>query len=202
MATQEHVGDLRSGAKVKYEGVTYSVESNDFIKPGKGQPFNRVRLKQLVTGHVVEKTFKSGTKIEVADVVEVKMRLLYTDQEGAVFMDDATFEQATIPFSLLEGKRHWLQEDELYDVIFLEGTPVAVSPPVFLEMRIAQSDPGLRGDTGSGRVLKPALTDSGAKVKVPLFVSEGEWIKVDTRTGEYVSRVETPKSTRTPPSNS
>ncbi|MEI8125866.1 MAG: elongation factor P [Parachlamydiaceae bacterium] len=186
---QISTSDIRGGAKVEFEGQPYTVVSNEFVKPGKGQAFNRIRLKHLITGRVVERTIKSGDKLDVADVVESKMRLLYKEGEGAVFMDEVSFEQVTIPLANLGDTAQWLLEDLLYGVIFYKGTPVTVEPPTFMEMRIIETAPGDRGNTASGRVLKPAIVQSGAKVQVPIFVNQDELIKVDTRTGEYVSRV-------------
>ncbi|MBI2810533.1 MAG: elongation factor P [Candidatus Melainabacteria bacterium] len=181
-------GDVRPGHKVEIEGEPYTVVANEFVKPGKGQPFNRIKLKHLITNRVVEKTFKSGDKVEEADVEENMMRMLYKEQDAVIFMDDKSFEQLTIPNSLVEGKQQWLMEEILYSIVFYKGQPIDVVPPTFMEMTIIETAPGLRGDT-SGRVLKAATTDSGAKVQVPIFIEEGEKIKVDTRTGEYVSRV-------------
>jgi elongation factor P len=185
---QHSTSDVRSGYKVEVEGEPYTVVSNEFIKPGKGQPFNRIKLKHLITGRVVEKTFKSGEKIGEADVEEHKMRMLYKEGDGVIFMDDQTFEQTAISNSLLESKAQWLMEETLYSVVFYKGQPIDVAPPTFMEMKIVNTTPGARGDT-SGRVLKAATTESGAIVQVPIFIEEGEKIKVDTRTGEYVSRV-------------
>ncbi len=185
---QYSTGDVRGGYKVEVEGEPYTVVSNEFVKPGKGQPFNRIKLKHLMTGRVVEKTFKSGEKVDAADVEDRKMRMLYKETDGVVLMDDQSFEQLTIPFDKIKGSEQWLMEEVLYDVIFYKGLPIDVQPPTFMEMKIVETSEGLRGDT-SGRVLKPATTESGAKVQVPIFIAEGETIKVDTRTGEYVSRV-------------
>jgi elongation factor P len=185
---QYSTGDLRGGFKVEVEGEPYTVVSNEFVKPGKGQPFNRIKLKHLLTGRVVEKTFKSGEKVDEADVEEHKMRMLYKESDSVVFMDDKTFEQLNIPNSLVEDKQQWLMEEILYDVVFYKGQPIDVIAPTFMEMTIVETTPGARGDS-SGRVLKPATTNSGAIVQVPIFIQEGEKIKVDTRTGEYVSRV-------------
>lgn len=185
---QYSTGDLRGGYKVEVEGEPYTVVSNEFVKPGKGQPFNRIKLKHLITGRVVEKTFKSGEKVGVADVEEHKMRMLYKESDGVIFMDEKTFEQITLPLSSLSDKEQWLMEEIVYDVIFYKGQPIDLITPTFMEMKIVEAAPGLRGDT-TGRVLKPAVTESGAKVQVPLFIEEGETIKIDTRTGEYVSRV-------------
>lgn len=185
---QYSTGDLRGGFKVEIEKEPYTVVSNEFVKPGKTQPFNRIKLKHLMTGRVIEKTFKSGEKVAAADVEEMKMRMLYKESDGVVFMDNDSYEQFTVPLSILEDKQQWLMEEILYDVIFYKGQPIDVTPPTFMEMRITETSPGARGDT-SGRVLKPAVTESGAKVQIPIFIEEGEKIKVDTRTGEYVARV-------------
>ncbi|MBS0621115.1 MAG: elongation factor P [Verrucomicrobia bacterium] len=186
---QYSTGDVKTGYKIEVEGEPYTVVSNEFVKPGKGQPFNRIKLKHLKTGRVVEKTFKSGEKVDEADVEETKMRMLYKEADGAVFMDDKSYDQITIPFSLIQDKEQWLIEEIPYDVVFYKGQPIDIVPPTFMEMKIVETSPGVRGDTSSGRVLKPAVLEGGAKIQVPIFIEEGEKIKVDTRTGEYVSRV-------------
>lgn len=186
---QYNTRDLKSGFKVEIEKEPYTVVSNEFVKPGKGQPFNRIKLKHLMTERVIEKTFKSGEKVATADVEELKLRMLYKDSDGVVFMDDESFEQFTVPLSILKDKQQWLLEEILYDVTFYKGQPIDVIPPTFMEMRIVETAPGARGDTASGRVLKPAVTESGAKVQIPIFIEEGEKIKIDTRTGDYVARV-------------
>lgn len=186
---QINTTDIRSGFKVEVENEPYICVGNEFVKPGKGQPFNRIKLKHLLTGRVIERTFKSGEKVDVADVEDTKMRLLYTENDGAIFMDDNSFEQITIPFDIIGDKKQWLIEEVIYDITIYKGSPVDVNPPTFMELKIIETAPGVRGDTASGRVLKPAIVESGAKIQVPIFVEEGEKIKVDTRTGEYVSRV-------------
>jgi elongation factor P len=186
---QVSTGDVRGGYKVEIEGEPYVVVSNEFVKPGKGQPFNRIRVKQLKTGRVTEKTFKSGEKLDLADVEEAKMRMLYKEGDDVIFMDDNTFDQVNVPMDMLGDNAQWLIEEVIYDVTFYKGQPIDVNPPTFMEMKIIETAPGVRGDTASGRVLKPAVVESGAKVQVPIFIEEGEKIKVDTRTGEYVSRV-------------
>lgn len=185
---QVGTNEMRAGLKIEVEGEPYTIISNEFVKPGKGQAFNRVKLKHLKTGRVVEKTFKSGEKFDLADVEDSKMRLLYKESDGVVFMDDTTFDQVTISNEIIGDKAQWLMEEVLYDVVFYKGEPIEVNPPTFMEMTITDTAPGVRGDT-SGRVLKAAVTDTGAKIQVPIFVEEGEKIKVDTRTGTYVSRV-------------
>jgi elongation factor P len=186
---QVSTNEFKAGLKVEIEGEPYTIITNEFVKPGKGQPFNRVRVKHLLTARVVEKTFKSGEKLEIADVEEHKMRMLYKEGDDAVFMDDKTFDQVNISLSMIGDNAQWLMEEVLYDIIFYKGQPVDLQPPTFLEMTITETAPGVRGDTASGRVLKPATTETGAKVQIPIFIEEGTKIKVDTRTGEYVSRV-------------
>lgn len=181
--------DFRVGLKIELDKQPYIILNNEFVKPGKGQAFNRVKIKNLLSGRVIEKTFKSGEIVETADVAEVVMRLLYTDFSGAVFMNDESFEQETVSWEQLENIRQWLLEEVLYTLIFYNGTVVNVEPPVFMELIVAETAPGLRGDTASGRVLKPAIVSTGAKVMVPIFINEGDLIKVDTRTSEYESRV-------------
>lgn len=186
---QASTSDIRGGFKLEIEGQPYVVISNEFVKPGKGQAFNRIRVKHLLTGRTVEKTFKSGEKIDLADVAEKEVRLLYSEVDAAVFMCDETFEQYTIAFSVLGDTRSWLKDDSTYRVIFYNGEPVNVEAPTFMEFKIIETAPGVRGDTASGRVMKPAKIETGAEIQIPIFVEEGEIVKVDTRTGEYASRV-------------
>jgi len=186
---QISTNEFRAGIKIEVEGQPYTIVSNEFVKPGKGQAFNRVRIKHLITSRVIEKTFKSGDKVDVADVVDTNMRLLYKEGDSAVFMDEISFEQTSIPLKNIGDTAQWLVEDLLYSVVFYKGVPVTVEPPTFMEMKIIETAPGDRGNTASGRVLKPAILQSGAKVQVPIFIEEGEIVKIDTRTGEYVSRV-------------
>jgi len=183
------VNDIKTSMKVEIEGDPYVVVSNQFVKPGKGQAFNRIRVKNLLTNRSVEKTYKSMEKLKLADVEETRMRLLYLEQDAAVFMSDETFEQISVNFSVIKENKQWLKEDIVYDLIFYKGTVIDLIPPTFMELKITESDPGLRGDSASGRVLKPATLETGAKIQVPIFVNQDEIIKVDTRTCEYVSRV-------------
>lgn len=185
---QASTSEIRPGFKVELEGAPYNVVFNEFVKPGKGQAFNRIKLKNLLTGRVIERTYKSGEKLEVADVAEMQMRMLYREMDGVVFMHDETFEQVKVPDTNIGDTSQWLMEDLLYEIMFYKGVPVSVEPPTFMEMEIVETSPGARGDTASGRVLKPAVTKSGAKIQVPIFIDQGEVVKIDTRTGEYVSR--------------
>lgn len=180
--------EFKSGLKVMLDGDPCSIIENEFVKPGKGQAFNRVKFRNLKTGRVIERTFKSGESIEGADVVETEMQYLYSDGENWHFMDPNSFEQHAIGESALAEAKNWLKEQDICLVTLWNGAPLSVEPPNFVELKITDTDPGLKGDT-SGGGNKPATLETGAVVKVPLFVQIDEVIKVDTRTGEYVSRV-------------
>lgn len=180
--------EIRAGMKVEVDKEPYLIIGNEFVKPGKGQAFNRIKMKNMITSRVVEKTYKSGDKLDLADIEEASMRFLYKESDGAVFMDEKSFEQTTIANELIGDNQVWLMEEVIYQVIFYKGRVIELVPPTFLEMTITETSPGVRGDTASGRVLKPATTETGAKIQVPIFVEEGEKVKVDTRTGAYVSR--------------
>lgn len=186
---QTSTGDIKPGMKVEMDNEPFYVVSNEFVKPGKGQAFNRIKLKNIISGRVVEKTFKSGEKLDMADVRESAMRYLYAEMDNAIFMDDLTFEQSNISFETIGKTRQWLVEDMVYEVIFYRENPIEIIPPTFMELTIAETAPGVRGDTASGRVLKSATLETGATVQVPIFINGGEKIKVDTRTCEYVGRV-------------
>ena len=186
---QVSTGDLKAGMKVEVEGEPYLVLTNEFVKPGKGNAFNRIRLKSFRFGRTVEKTFKSGERLDLADIEEADMRYVYAESDGVVFMDEKTFDQISISNEVIGNTKQWLKEETVYQVLFYKGNAIEVTPPTFMEMKIIETSPGVRGDTASGRVLKPAILETGAKVQIPIFVEEGELIKVDTRTCEYVSRV-------------
>ena len=180
--------EFRGGLKLLLDGDPCSIIENELVKPGKGQAFNRVKLRNLKTGRVLEKTFKSGESVEAADVVDVDMEFSYNDGEFWHFMDPNTFEQIAASETAVGESAKWLKGQELCTVTLWDGQPLAVSPPNFVELAITETDPGVRGDTAQGGT-KPATLETGAVVKVPLFIEEGEVLKVDTRTGEYVSRV-------------
>lgn len=170
------------------DGDPCSIIENEFVKPGKGQAFNRVKIRNLKTGRVIERTFKSGESVEAADVMEVELQYLYSDGEFWHFMDPDTFEQTTADAKALGDNTKWLKEQDNCTVTLWNGNPIIVEPPNFVVLTITDTDPGLKGDT-SGSGGKPATLETGAVVRIPLFVQIGEAIKVDTRTGEYVSRV-------------
>lgn len=181
--------EFKSGLKVLLEGDPCSIVENEFVKPGKGQAFNRVKLRNLKTGRVWERTFKSGESIEAADVIETEMEYLYNDAEYWYFMrTDGSFEQLGADRKAVEGCLLWLKEQDTCTVTLWNDVPIGVSTPNFVELEIVDTDPGLKGDTASGGT-KPATLSTGAIVKVPLFLSIGEVIRIDTRTGEYQNRV-------------
>jgi elongation factor P len=180
--------EFRGGLKLLLDGDPCSIIENQLVKPGKGQAFNRVKLRNLKTGRVLEKTFKSGESVEAADVVDVDMEFSYNDGEFWHFMDPNTYEQIAASETAVGEAAKWLKGQELCTVTLWNGEPLAVTPPNFVELAITETDPGVRGDTAQGGT-KPATLETGAVVKVPLFIEEGEVLKVDTRTGEYVSRV-------------
>jgi elongation factor P len=179
--------EFKGGLKIMLDGDPYTIVENEFVKPGKGQAFNRVKVRNLKTGRVVERTFKSGDSVEAADVHETEMQYLYNDGEHWHFMDPATFEQLTADEAAVGDAAKWIKEQDLCAVTLFNGQPLAVEAPSFVVLEISETDPGLKGDTSSGGG-KPATLETGAVVNVPLFVQSGEMIKVDTRTGSYVSR--------------
>ena len=179
---------FKSGLKIMLDGDPCSIIENEMVKPGKGQAFNRVKIRNLKTGRVIEKTFRSGESVEGADVMDVELQYLYNDGEFWHFMNPETFDQVAANESAVEDAKKWLIEQDNCTVTLYNGAPLSVTPPNFIEMKIVETDPGLKGDT-AGTGGKPATLESGAVVRVPLFVQNGEVIKVDTRTGEYVSRV-------------
>jgi elongation factor P len=187
MATYS-TNEFKSGLKILLDGDPCVILENEFVKPGKGQAFNRVRIRNLKTGRVNEKTFKSNESVESADVVDTDMQYLYFDGEFWHFMVPDTFEQHAADAKVVEEAKDWLKEQDLCQVTLWNGQPLLVSPPNFVELKIVETDPGIRGDTATGGQ-KPAKLETGAVVRVPLFIEEGEVIRVDTRTGAYVSRV-------------
>ena len=179
--------EFKNGLKVMLEGDPCSIVGNELVKPGKGQAFNRVKLRNLRTGRVWERTFKSGESIEAADVHEQDMQYLYTDGEEWHFMDPDSFEQYAAGQTVVDETAKWLKELDTCIVTFWDGSPLSVAVANFVDLEITQTDPGLKGDTASGGS-KPATLSTGAVVKVPLFLCEGEIIRIDTRTGEYQGR--------------
>lgn len=187
MATYS-TNEFKGGLKVMLDGDPYSIVENEYVKPGKGQAFNRVKLRNLKTGRILERTFKSGDTLPGADVVEVDMQYLYNDGEFWHFMNPENYEQHSASEAAVGEAKKWIKEQDLCHMVVWNGAPISVEAPIFAILKIVQTDPGVRGDTVTGGT-KPATLETGAIVRVPLFIEEGEVIKVDTRTGTYVSRV-------------
>ena len=179
--------EFKSGLKVMLDGDPCTIVENEFVKPGKGQAFNRVKLRNLITGRILEKTFKSGDTLEGADVLDLEMQYLYSDGEMWHFMDPDTFEQHAADEKAMQDAAKWLKGEETCAVTLYNGRPLNVMAPNTVTLKITETDPGVRGDTATGGT-KPATLESGAVVKVPLFIDEGEVIRVDTRSGEYLGR--------------
>ena len=179
---------FRNGLKIELDGEPFTIVYFQHVKPGKGGAFVRTKVKNLKNGKVLDRTFRSGEKVDEADVSERKMQYLYQDGESLVFMDNETFEQTPFSAEQVGDARKYLKENLDVEVLFWRGKPINIELPAFIEALITQCDPGLKGDTASGAT-KPATIETGAVVQVPLFVKEGERIRVDTRTGVYVERV-------------
>jgi elongation factor P len=184
--------EFKSGVKILLEGTPYSIVENEMVKPGKGQAFNRVKVRNLKNGKVTERTFKSGDTAEAADVVETEMQYLFTDGEFWTFMNPESFEQYMAGKEALGDGAIWLKDGMNCTVMLWNGEPLNVTPPAHVELKVTETDPGLRGDTATGGG-KPAKLETGATVRVPLFIDEGEYIRVDTRTGEYIARAKAPQ---------
>ncbi|MCX7555431.1 elongation factor P [Xanthomonadaceae bacterium JHOS43] len=182
------MNDVKNGSKIIVDGAPCVIIDTDFIKPGKGQAFTRVRYRNIRSGRTMELTMKSTDTVETADVVDTDMQYLYSDGEFWHFMQQDTFEQHTADENAMGDAAQWLKGEEECVVTLWNGSPIAVTPPNFVELQIVETDPGVRGDTSGGGG-KPAKLETGAVVRVPLFVAQEEVIRVDTRTGEYVSRV-------------
>ncbi len=182
-----NTNEFRSGLKLMIDGDPCSIIENEFVKPGKGQAFVRAKFRNLRSGRVIERTFKSGESVEAADVLEVSLQFIYSDGDMFHFMDEATFEQHAATVDAVAGAARWLKEQDACTITLWNGVPIAVTPPNFVTLRITETEPGVRGDTASGAT-KPATVETGTVIKVPLFIEPGELVKIDTRTGEYVSR--------------
>ena len=182
------MNDVKNGLKIIVDGYPCTIIDTDFIKPGKGQAFTRVKYRNLKTGRTVEMTMKSTDSVEGADVVDTDMEFLYSDGEYWHFMHPTNHEQIAADEKAVADTAKWLKGNEMVIVTLWNGAVLNVAPPNFVELEIVETDPGVRGDTSGGGG-KPAKLETGAVVRVPLFVNQNEVIKVDTRTGEYVGRV-------------
>jgi elongation factor P len=180
--------EFKAGLKVMMDNDPCSIIENEFVKPGKGQAFNRVKIRNLKTGRTLERTFKSGDSLEGADVVDLDLQYLYNDGQMLNFMSPETYEQYTFNADKAEDMLKWLKGQDQCIGTLWNGTLMAVAPPIFVILKVTETEPGVRGDTVTGGS-KPATLETGATVRVPLFVDIGDLLKIDTRTGEYVARI-------------
>jgi len=180
--------DFRRGLKIEIEGTPYSITEFQHVKPGKGGAFVRTKLKNLITGGVVEKTFRAGEKTGKPDLEEKTMQYLYAEENQYYFMDTENYEQTFLTKEQLGENKDFLQENITISALLFQGKPIGVELPIFVELAVAQTEPGVKGDTASGGN-KPAILETGATIQVPLFVNEGDTLKIDTRTREYVERI-------------
>ncbi len=179
---------FRNGSHIDVDGTIFKILEFQHVKPGKGGAFVRTRLRRASDGAVIDRTFRAGEKFRPVRTEVRKMQFLYRDGADAHFMDTETYEQLVIPESAIAEALRWMRESDEVDVLYIDGEPSDVQLPSALELKIAETDPGVRGDTASGGSTKPAVLETGARIQVPLFIDTGEVVRVDTRTGEYVSR--------------
>jgi elongation factor P len=181
--------DIRKGLKVLMDGQPYTVIEFQFVKPGKGAAFTRTKFKNLLTGGVIEKNIRTGEKLEPANVEEREMQFLYKEGEDFVFMDETTYEQTTVSAETVGSDGDLMKDNIKVSVLFFNDRPVGVTLPTFVTLRVTSTEPGARGDTAGSNVTKPAKLETGTEVQVPLFINEGDLLKIDTRTRAYVERV-------------
>ena len=186
MATYR-TNQFKNGLKIILDNDPCSITENNVVKPGKGQAFNKIKARNLRTGRVLERTFKSTESVEAADVDEMNVEYLYNDGEYWHFMEPNSFEQYAADAIAVGEAAKWIKGQEVCVMMLWDGSPLSITPPNFVELTVAQTDPGLKGDTAQGAT-KPATLETGSEVKVPLFIDEGDILKIDTRTGDYVSR--------------
>lgn len=179
--------EFKNGMKIMQDGQPYNILDVDFVKPGKGQAFTRVKMRNLKTDRVIEKTYKANDVVEGADVVEVEAQYLYNDGEQWHFMAKDTFEQHAVNKAAISDTAKWLKEEDTCTLVLWNDSAISVTPPNFVILKVVETDPGIRGDTSGGGG-KPATMETGAVVRVPLFIDIGDVLKIDTRTGEYSSR--------------
>jgi elongation factor P len=186
---QVSTAEFKRGLKIQFDGEPYSIVDFQHVKPGKGGAFVRTKLKHMKLGRVIDNTFRAGEKVELVDFDEKRMQYLYKD-ERYHFMDLETYDQISLSAAEVGDARDFLKENTEVEILFIDGSPVSVELPNFIELQVTKTDPGIRGDTASGGS-KPATLETGAVVQVPLFLNEGDVVKVDTRSGEYLGRVAT-----------
>jgi elongation factor P len=184
---QVSTAEFKKGLKIQFDGAPYTIVDFQHVKPGKGGAFVRTKLKHMRLGRVIDNTFRAGEKVDLVDFEEKRMQFLYKD-ERYHFMDLDTYDQISLSAEEVGEARDFLKENTEVEILFIESSPVTVELPNFIEIRIAKTDPGIRGDTASGGS-KPATLETGAVIQVPLFLNEGDVVKVDNRSGDYLGRV-------------
>ncbi len=180
--------DLRKGLKILIDGEPYIITDFQFSKPGKGQALYRCKLKNMISGYTMDRTYRSGDKFEPAGLEEFHMQYLYNDGEGYHFMDTKTYDQVMLTTDQVGEAKNFLKDNMEVDILFFESMPIDITLPIFVELEVTRADPGVKGDTATGAT-KPVTLETGHQINVPLFIEEGEMLKIDTRTGEYVERV-------------
>ncbi len=180
--------DIRKNLKIMLDDQPWVVVDFQFVKPGKGQAFTRCKLKNMITGAALDRTFRSGDKLEAAEVDQQEMQYIYPDGDNYVFMNPVTGDQQTVPGDCMRDEAKWLADGMDVEITLLKGIPIGIELPAHVVLQITSSDPGVKGDT-SGGATKPATLSTGEVVQVPLFIEEGQWVKIDTRTGQYLERV-------------
>jgi elongation factor P len=179
---------FKNGTHIDVDGTIFKIVEFQHVKPGKGPAFVRTKLKRTTDGAVIDKTFRAGEKFRPVRTETRKMQFLYKDGTDAHFMDSETYDQLTIPEASVKEPLNWILESQEVDLLYIDGNPADVQVPSAVEMAVAETEPGVKGDTASGGGDKPATLESGVSVRVPLFVNVGDRVRVDTRSGEYVSR--------------
>lgn len=180
--------DLRKGLKIEIDGDPYVITDFQFVKPGKGQALYRCKLKNILTGATMDRTYRSADKVGKPDLMQREMVYSYPEGEHFVFMDESTYDQITVDKDVVGDMKYFLVEDMQVKVLFFNDTAIDIEMPNFVEKEVTETEPGARGDTATN-VTKPAKVDNGYEIQVPLFIKEGDWVRIDTRTGEYADRV-------------
>jgi len=181
-------GDLKKGLKIEMDGEPYAIVQFEFTKPGKGQALYKCKLKNMVTGAQFDRTFRSGEKFKQPDLDEQEMEYLYSDGEQYCFMNTSSYEQEFLSTEMIGDATNFLKENTVCNILLFDGTPIGISLPIFVNLKVEKADPWIKGDTASGDS-KPATLETGYVIQVPPFIEEGEMLKIDTRTGQYVERV-------------
>ncbi len=179
---------FRNGTHIDVEGTVFKIIEFQHVKPGKGGAFVRTKLRRTTDGNLIERTFRAGEKFRPVRTETRRMQFLYRDGADAHFMDSESYEQLTIPEQTLEDPLRWMKDSDEVELLYIDDQPADVQLPSAIDLQVAETEPGLRGDTASGGGTKPAVLETGTRIQVPLFIEIGDKVRVDTRSGEYVSR--------------